>query len=228
MFSYYGSKSKVIDLYPSPRHDRIIEPFAGSARYALKWFDRDVLLIDKYETIIRVWQYLQRCSPADVLRLPDLHRGDNVKDFDLADEERWLIGFCINRGSVTPKNIACDFNSWSSDKRFIADNLFKIKHWRIVCGSYEEAGDDPATWFIDPPYQVGGEHYHCSGMDFPTLAQWCQSRRGQVIVCENTKANWLPFWPIGNMGGAYSATTEAMWSNEVAQLQLTLDTTATS
>jgi len=33
MFSYYGSKSKIVDYYPPPKHKRIIEPFAGSARY---------------------------------------------------------------------------------------------------------------------------------------------------------------------------------------------------
>ncbi len=54
MFSYYGSKSKVVDLYPSPKFGKIIEPFAGSARYSLKYFDRDVLLVDKWEVIIKI------------------------------------------------------------------------------------------------------------------------------------------------------------------------------
>ena len=58
MWSYYGSKSKVVDLYPPPKFDKIIEPFAGSARYALKWFERDILLIDKYDVIIDLWNYL--------------------------------------------------------------------------------------------------------------------------------------------------------------------------
>jgi site-specific DNA-adenine methylase len=35
MFSYYGSKSKIVKYYPCPAHDKIIEPFAGSARYSL-------------------------------------------------------------------------------------------------------------------------------------------------------------------------------------------------
>ena len=55
MWSYYGSKSKVVDLYPPPKFDKIIEPFAGSARYALKWFDRDILLVDKYPVIVDLW-----------------------------------------------------------------------------------------------------------------------------------------------------------------------------
>ena len=49
MWSYYGGKSKVVDYYPTPKQSKIIEPFAGSARYALKWFDRDVLLVDKFD-----------------------------------------------------------------------------------------------------------------------------------------------------------------------------------
>jgi len=66
MWSYYGSKSKVIDLYPSPKFDKIIEPFAGSARYALKYFDRDVLLVDKYPVIVDLWKWLQKVSEADI------------------------------------------------------------------------------------------------------------------------------------------------------------------
>lgn len=48
MWSYYGAKTNLVGYYPKPKYDRIIEPFAGSARYALKYFDRDILLIDKY------------------------------------------------------------------------------------------------------------------------------------------------------------------------------------
>ena len=49
MFSYYGSKSKLVDYYPPPKFDKIIEPFAGSARYSLKYWQNDILLIDKYK-----------------------------------------------------------------------------------------------------------------------------------------------------------------------------------
>lgn len=63
MWSYYGSKSKVVHLYPRPEYGKIIEPFAGSARYSLRYFDRDVLLVDKYEVVVRIWKWLQHCSP---------------------------------------------------------------------------------------------------------------------------------------------------------------------
>lgn len=54
MWSYYGAKTNVINFYPRPKHDKIIEPFAGTARYALKYFDRDILLVDKYEVITKI------------------------------------------------------------------------------------------------------------------------------------------------------------------------------
>jgi site-specific DNA-adenine methylase len=35
MWSYYGGKSKIVQYYPDPKYDTIIEPFAGSAQYSL-------------------------------------------------------------------------------------------------------------------------------------------------------------------------------------------------
>ena len=80
MFSYYGSKSKIVDCYPKPKFDKIIEPFAGSARYSLKWFDRDVLLVDKYEVIVNTWKWLQGCSPNDIKKLPVMKLGETLDE----------------------------------------------------------------------------------------------------------------------------------------------------
>ena len=54
MFSYYGSKSKLVKHYPPPTCNKIIEPLAGSARYALEYFEKDVLLVDAYEVIVEI------------------------------------------------------------------------------------------------------------------------------------------------------------------------------
>jgi hypothetical protein len=103
MFSYYGSKSKIIDLYPAPKYGKIIEPFAGSARYALKYWYMDVLLVDKYEVIVRIWKWLQQCSPQDILKLPEPNIGETIKrdDFDCL-EAAWLMGFMVQAGTATP------------------------------------------------------------------------------------------------------------------------------
>jgi 16S rRNA G966 N2-methylase RsmD len=215
MFSYYGSKSKIVDLYPKPKHDKIIEPFAGSARYSLKYFDRDVLLVDKYEVIVKIWHYLQQASPADILGLPNVANGQSLNVFNLSKEENYLIGFCINGGSAQPKKTAKDFSTWNEQKHIIAKSLYKIKHWKIELGSYEDIPNQPAAWFIDPPYQYGGEWYVKSNktINYQELGEWCQSRSGQVIVCENTKADWLPFYAMRELTGQMYKTVEAIWSN---------------
>lgn len=215
MWSYYGSKSKVVHLYPPPLHSKIIEPFAGTAKYSLRYFDRDVLLVDKDPIIVRLWHFLQGCTPADILGLPNLSYKQSVDDYDISEDEKLLMGFMVARGVASPQKIVQKFSNISHSKKRIAGNLFKIKHWVIREGDYREITNEYATWFIDPPYQYGGEHYRYSNksIDYEELADWCQSREGQVIVCENTRAQWLPFRAMKAFRGAYSVSTEAIWSN---------------
>lgn len=214
MFSYYGSKSKLVNYYPKPKFDKIIEPFAGSARYSLKYFERDVLLVDKYEVIINIWKYLQEASENDILSLPEINYKQNVRDIKyLTETEKDLIGFCVNRGNAVKVNIAQKFNSWTADKKRIASQLFKIKHWQIKLDDYRNIKNEEATWFIDPPYIVGGYKYKYSEIDYKKLAEWSKSRFGQAIVCENTNADWLPFKQMAELNGIKFKTTEVIWSN---------------
>ena len=215
MFSYYGSKSKIVDYYPPPKFNKIIEPFAGSARYALKYWQKEVLLVDKYDVITDIWTYLINATEKDILNLPEMEKGDNVDDFDLAKVEKQLIGFCINGGSSQPKKTVQEYNTWGTARIEISKNVEKIKHWKIIKDDYINLENVEATWFIDPPYMFGGEYYRHSTkhIDFKKLGEWCKSRNGQVIVCENTKANWLPFKPMVSMQGMMYKTVEAIWSN---------------
>lgn len=43
-FSYFGGKWRDTPRLPAPKHPTIIEPFAGSAGYALRHYTRDVVL----------------------------------------------------------------------------------------------------------------------------------------------------------------------------------------
>jgi len=38
MFAYFGNKTRIAHLYPPPAQGRVVEPFAGSARYALMYW----------------------------------------------------------------------------------------------------------------------------------------------------------------------------------------------
>ncbi len=222
MWSYYGGKTKLVHHYPTPKEDLIIEPFAGSARYALEYWERDVLLVDKYDIVVKLWKWLQQCSPKDILSLPIPKVGDKIKreDFE-CDEQFWLMGFSIANGTSSPQQSVSPFGV-SSESYFkhkiekYVSHLPKIKHWKIIQGSFEDIPNQKATWYIDPPYQFGGEHYKESNknIDFEKLGKWCESREGQVIVCENTKADWMDFKPMVQFNGLKKTTTEAIWSNQ--------------
>lgn len=234
MWSYYGAKTNIIDLYPKPVHDKIIEPFCGTARYALKYWEKDVLLVDKYEVIIKIWKWLQQCSPSDILSLPQFKVGENINNHTYdCEEQRLLTGFMVCFGGANPRHIASPRvrdrpNHMPNRLRFIAENLFKIKHWTVELGSFENITNQSATWFIDPPYQIGGHVYPCSNkkIDFNFLSGWCMGRNGQVIVCESSKAKWLPFVPLithSTLSGNYK---EAVWTNyhtHYNNLQLSID-----
>ena len=105
-----------------------------------------------------------------------------------------------------------NFNSWSRDKKRIAKDLHKIKHWDIRLGNYNEIENIKATWYIDPPYQCQKLYRH-NNIDYKSLADWCRSREGQVIVCENSKADWMDFKPLVELSGQRTRTLEVMWTN---------------
>ncbi len=200
MFSYLGSKSKIAHFYPAPLHNKIIEPFAGSARYSLLHFENDVLLCDTSNYVIDVWNYLINASEKDILSLPDVPSKIHLDNYtQLIDAERYLIGFHLCRGKSIPRKTGHGQNSWSRDKERIAKSLFKIRHWKVENKSYIDIENQEATWFIDPPYKLvqerkgNSDRYPQGGIDYENLANFAKSRQGQVIVCEGDNADWLPF-----------------------------------
>lgn len=218
MFSYYGSKSKIIDYYPPPKYSKIIEPFAGSARYSLKYFDRDVLLVDKYEVIIKIWQWLQKCSEADILGLPILQKGQDIRLLNVSEEERMFLGMISGIASISPRNkvsaYSAEQNGRKNRLKNIANQLYKIRHWIIQQGCFKNIPNQNATWFIDPPYQNGGHAYIHSDIDFDYIASWSKERTGQVIVCETATATWLPFSSLTSYKAANGKRSmEAIWTN---------------
>jgi hypothetical protein len=222
MWSYYGAKTNIVGLYPPPKYDIIIEPFAGSARYALKYWDREIILIDKYPVIVGVWKWLQQCSEKDILSLPRPGRTDDLRNYTFDCKAALdFMGFIVGCGAERPRFTPTDRktvqrpNHVNYNLQRIAKNLFKIRNWTIKEGDYTDAPDLTATWFINPPYKEGGQSYVMSNkhIDFTKLAEWSRNRKGQAIVCENTKADWMDFVPIIEQRGSLKKSTEAMWTN---------------
>ena len=100
----------------------------------------------------------------------------------------------------------------------IASQVDAIRHWQIHNCSYVECPVSyKATWFVDPPYQQAGKYYRFGSdlIDFESLAIWCRSRPGQVIVCENAGADWLPFRDLADVKTtrADRRSKEVYWLN---------------
>lgn len=219
MWSYYGTKKRIAKYYPSPQCDKIIEPFCGAAQYSLfgdNW-KKEVVLYDKYSVIIDIWNYLIQSSREDILSLPNMYKDDgiNVDDLDIPQAAKYLIGFCINSGSAQPKKTVAKYNSWNVTKLYIAENLYKIKHWKAFLADYNDIPNEKATWFIDPPYQNGGKYYRHHDIDYKQLSAWCDSRIGQVIICENSAADWHEFHPLVEMNGQLHKTLEVVYTRSV-------------
>lgn len=217
MFSYYGAKSKIASRYPAPKYAQIMEPFAGAARYSMLYADHEVWLNDAYCVIADIWNYLIHATPEQINALPDMQQGDDVRLLNLPPAERYLMGFTVNSGVPYPHNIV---TPWAASKREIPklkkrvlEYLPLIRHWKVTCLDYTEMPDVEATWFIDPPYSNGGSRYVKNHMDYGQLAEWCRSRRGQVIVCENGEADWLPFRHLVSVYGQKKHTKELIWTN---------------
>lgn len=226
MFSYFGSKSKIIKHYPKPVFDTVIEPFSGSAAYARAYPHKNVVLVEKDPIIAGIWDWLIKdATVSEIKKYSEFRLGDSIEDLPIDPRHRNFLGLCINRGSITPKNIVTKWSCQSKiDPEFAStvkyrleracEQLKNIRHWSVEICSYDEfefTGE--ATWFIDPPYEKAGIHYtHGSDdIDFKKLGEWCKSRQGQVIVCENSDATWLDFKPLVDIKGCAKFSSEAIW-----------------
>lgn len=200
--------------YPKPEHGRIIETFAGSARYALLHFENDVTLVDADPKIIEVWKFLQQATPQDILNFPNFKLGDDLKDFNFSYAEYEFLRLMLQPGTVGgSKACAWGARDFERNKKNIAAQLFKIRHWEFINADYLTLHNEKATWFVDPPYQVGGHKYKFGnrGFDYETLALWCDTRMGLTIVCENSGATWGSFSPLKALQGIRKKTTEVVW-----------------
>lgn len=233
-FTFYGGKWRAAPHYPAPMFDTIIEPFAGSAGYSMRYPDRNIVLIERDPQIAETWRYLMRVTPAEVLSLPDIGMDQTVGDLAVCEEARLLIGWWLKGGSRRPVHRPTGWmrkaavpgyknggpKSWwgAGIRERIASQVEAIRHWTLAEGDYTGAPDVQATWFVDPPYDnAAGAHYFFGrdSIDYSALAEWCRGRSGQALVCEQVGATWLPFapWRISRSSTNNGArvSREALW-----------------
>ena len=208
MFYYFGRKGRLAPLYPPPRHDLVIEPFAGSAAYTLHWRPEHALLIDKDEATVGLWHRLCGMTKAEILAAPGPVVGEMTGD-------PWHLSAMTSQHCVAGK--FRQISSWGvrnfdRSRHHAADNVALAVRYAYVEGTYRDAPDVDACWYIDPPYQnVKGYRHGNKGIDYADLADFCRTRRGQVIVCEQAGADWLPFRPFSSLVSSVNTTTQEVW-----------------
>lgn len=222
---YYGGKWRAAPRYPAPRHNHIVEPFAGSAGYAMRYPDLSVTLVEKYAVVAEIWRYLIGSSCTDILSIPCVENVDDLPG-NTPEGAKHLVGFCLNSATTSPRRTLSTgakrqrasgrtLDGWSEARRArVASQIDRIHHWTVIEGDYTAAPGIQATWFIDPPYNnTAGAYYKSAVDDYANLATWCESRQGQVIVCENEGAAWLPFESIGTFKAGLNGrgSKEVMW-----------------
>lgn len=229
-FTFYGGKWRAAPRYPKPLCETIIEPFAGAAGYSVRYYKKNIILVEKDPIIAALWRYLIAAKRKDILRLPLIRHDEHVDDLDICDEAKSLIGFWLNKATTSPCKTPgkwmrlTDHNArpksfWGSEIRDrVASQVENIDHWVLIEGDYRKAPNIKATWFIDPPYQKAGKYYRCSSRDinYEHLARWCKRRLGQSMVCENEGATWLDFEPFAHIMSTKGAngkgvSKEVLW-----------------
>ena len=140
-FGYYGGKWRdAIKHYPKPQYDTIVEPFAGSAGFSLRYADRVVILCEIDPVLAEVWRYLIRVRAKEILSIPDIALDESVDDLDIPQEAKWLVGFWLNRGTSSPRKSP---SKWMRDgirpgsfwgprvRQTIASQVDSIRHWKL-------------------------------------------------------------------------------------------------
>lgn len=225
-FGYFGAKHGLSRAYPPPLFPVIVEPFAGSAAYACRWapqIDR-AILYDVNPGVVALWHRLQRMTASDVMAIECPPKGEYTDEPLIACTSGGQQAIAAIEGKAR-KVTAWTFRDWPRMRARIAAVVPHIRRWVVVHGDYRRIPNFEATWFVDPPYQPallseasGGVWYthDSSGIGYPELGRWCTERTGQVIVCEQMPAAWLPFKPLrrqmnGVGKGTRNVRTEAVW-----------------
>lgn len=206
-FSYYGAKYTVAKYAGPPRRSLVIEPFAGSAAYSVRYAPEKVALYDVSPDICDLWDWLINCSVADVAAIPDF-----FEDFEEVERLKrgpnLLVRFWVSKGRAEASNTLSpwyfryrnphDCRVWGpSVKTRIIKQKPLIASWTIDKRTYQDIPLREAHWHVDPPYNnAAGSRYPFSEIDYSNLREWVLSLPGAVDCFENEGAEWLPFEPL--------------------------------
>jgi hypothetical protein len=184
VFYYFGRKGRLASSYPAPVYDLVIEPFAGSMAYSLHHRPNLALGLEANKRVVDLWHRLSSMTASEIkaLRPPDV--------CEVTTDLYWILA----SASGSALEMRYRKVTWFMADRFEKQKRMTVRHIGYApnhvlyrWADYWEAPDIEATWFVDPPYET------ITGYGNDGLAEWCLTRRGQVIVCEGANGSWLPF-----------------------------------
>ena len=214
LFKWFGSKWLSARTLPPPLHDQIIEPFAGSAGYALRHARRQVLVCETDPHIKSLWSWLVGEATEDAIRaIPvGVPEGADIRTLGLSAGQALLLKTWQRTNNVgdcwTISPWGNKPGQWTANTRArVASEFGEIAHWRVGRGDGRDelaaAHTAETTWFVDPPYQHNYS-YRQAPLDYARLAALVLTQSGQRIACEaicpktGTRPDWLPFADFGS------------------------------
>lgn len=211
MIPRYGGKRRIARKYPAPVHPVVVEPFAGGLGYTLLHRPGVAVAVEADPAVHGAWHRLVAAGPSGIRSMAASWLSQDYVDDPLCSLMSRRPGmFAAGRG--------CRITDWNRfhvplTTEYAAEVWPYARTVDYRLGDYRDCPDIEATWFIDPPYQhADSSGYAMAGLDYTELAEWCLSRRGQVIVCEGPGADWLPFSDLAVLTGMSGRTTsERVW-----------------
>lgn len=207
LFKWFGSKWTASKHYPEPIHDTVVEPFAGSAGYALRHHGKKVVLAESNRQVLTLWRWLALDATESLIReIPiNVPEGTDIREIGLTGGQELLLKHWQRTNNVgdcwTVSAWGNKPGQWTENTRSrVASERHLVAHWEFHDDAFRvmRAMEGPATWFVDPPYRFN-YGYRSAPVDYEALGAIVRGLPGQVIACEaacqktGALPDWLPF-----------------------------------
>lgn len=188
LFKWFGSKWLASKLYPKPEFDDIYEPYAGSAGYSLRHYEKRVTIWEKNDNLVVLWTWLIKAATSDDIRaIPvGLPEGTDIRSLGLSHGQALLLKTWQRTNNVGDCWTTSPWGhlpgQWTENTRArVADEVHAVKHWTLGLPTTMSSG----TYFVDPPYEFN-YRYGATDFDHGALAAWLATLEvpHQVIACE--------------------------------------------
>ena len=161
LFKWFGSKWLSSRLLPPPEYDQIVEPFAGSAGYSLRYHAHEVTIAERDPHLFELWVWLiKKATERAIREIPiGVKEGTDIRKLGLSKGQALLLKTWQRTNNVgdcwTISPWGNKPGQWTANTRSrVASEFHCIRHWTVRDDAFSIlAPRVEATWLIDPPYQ---------------------------------------------------------------------------